>query len=96
MPSSDDLPQIQPLEPLLSTYKSLSKLIIQRGVDHSQVKVDIGKVLRDVERWIAEAKIGFTNPLEWVNGDEDPEVVALENLCETLVQTGMLVPLSRK
>jgi len=70
---------------------------------------EIDSVLRDVERWIAEAKtavdissgdLGWEG-VEWgdsaVNSTQaTKERLALEALCDNLMEKGALVPLAKK
>ena len=70
---------------------------------------EIDSVLRDIERWIAEAKtavdissgnIGWEGA-EWddstVNSEQEvKERLALEALCGNLMEKGALVPLAKK
>jgi ribosomal biogenesis protein LAS1 len=70
---------------------------------------EIESVLRDVERWIAEAKtavdissgnLGWEG-VEWDSSTVDSapvvkEKLALEALCENLMEKGALVPLAKK
>lgn len=64
------------------------------------------KVLRDIERWIAEAKVAANVPaatLDWDIGfpdgdseDNGREHWALQRLCDALIEPGGLVPISKK
>ena len=70
---------------------------------------EIDGVLRDIERWISEAKtavdissgnIGWESA-EWdyatINSEQTvKERLALEALCENLMEKGALVPLAKK
>lgn len=66
----------------------------------------IQNVLKDVERWVAEAKVAANvavGELGWDTGgfqdDESLDVKerwALEKLCDALLEKGVLVPLSKK
>lgn len=59
---------------------------------------DLNKLLRDIERWVGEAKVAA-----WGGGwgghadiDEDgKERMAVDRLCEALLDKGGLVPVSK-
>ncbi|KAI0271574.1 Las1-like-domain-containing protein [Gloeopeniophorella convolvens] len=105
-------PPLRPLEPLLKQYKSLLKLVSRDASLRARHAPDIDKVLRDVERWLAEARIAAdasAREFAWQAGErgtstgaddedeDDPrEAWALERLCEALLVRGALVPVSRK
>lgn len=100
-------PSIKPVEPLLKQYKVLVKTFTRDASLRTKLKPDLVKLLRDIERWVAEAKVaahgafrGFDYIPE-VDGDnsaqEDrPERWALTKLCEALLEKGCLVPLSKR
>ena len=70
---------------------------------------EIDSVLRDIERWIAEARtavdissgnLGWES-VEWDDSNVDStqtvkERLALEALCDSLMEKGALVPLAKK
>lgn len=105
-PSTVVPPQSAPLRslaPMLKQYKSLRKIIIRDASLRSQYQQEIKGVLRDVERWIAEATVSANvavGELGWGTsgkGDQSAkERWALERLCDTLLEKGALVPLSKK
>ncbi|KAF7320001.1 hypothetical protein MKEN_00784000 [Mycena kentingensis (nom. inval.)] len=90
-------PPLRPLAPVLKEYKTLSKLVTRDAslkVHQQQVRT----VLRDIERWIAEASVAAnvaTGSLAWSDA-EAKEQWALERFCEALLDKGALVPLSKK
>ncbi|KAF9021510.1 Las1-domain-containing protein [Hymenopellis radicata] len=88
-------PTLRSLAPVLKEYKRLLKATTR---DHSLKSVhqqSITKVVREVERWLGEAKVAAD--LEWKGGDNDSkENFALEKLSDELLQKGILVPLSKK
>nr|GAT43690.1 predicted protein [Mycena chlorophos] len=90
-------PSLRPLGPLLKQYKTLSKLVTRDATLRTQ-QLQIQTVLRDVERWIAEAAVAArvaTGVAAWT--DEKPrERWALERLCDALLDKAALVPLSKK
>jgi ribosomal biogenesis protein LAS1 len=70
---------------------------------------DIDSILRDIERWIAEARAAVDissgnfgwGDVEWGDSSIDSEQavkerLALEALCENLMEKGGLVPLAKK
>ena len=67
---------------------------------------EITQTLRDVERWVAEAKVAAnlsSATLEWdvletesLEEGDSRERWALEKLCDSLLEKGGLVPLSKK
>ena len=100
-------PSLRPVEPLLKQYKALVKMFTRDASLRTKYKPDLMKLLRDIERWVAEAKVeahgafrGFDYVPE-VDGEnssqEDrPEKWALLKLSEALLEKGMMVPLSKK
>jgi ribosomal biogenesis protein LAS1 len=50
-------PNLRPLEPLLKEYKALLKITTRDASLKKQYAAQITTVLRDVERWVAEAKV---------------------------------------
>ncbi|KAF7306587.1 hypothetical protein MIND_00450000 [Mycena indigotica] len=90
-------PELRPLAPLLKEYKSLSKLVSRDATLKTQQQ-QIKTVLRDVERWIAEATVAANvagGNLGW-SDDTFKEHWALDRLSEALLDKSGLVPLSKK
>ncbi|TFK36790.1 Las1-like-domain-containing protein [Crucibulum laeve] len=100
---------LRPLAPILRHYKSLLKAVTRDTSLRTQYKPQISTVLKDIERWIAEATVSANvsdGNIGWNSGgsidnaperDQDPkERWALEVLCDGLLEKGMLVPLSKK
>ncbi|KAI8995690.1 Las1-domain-containing protein [Trametes punicea] len=109
MPSSAPAHALRPLEPLLKQYKMLMKATTRDATLRVTYRSEITKLMRDIERWIAEAKVasasavggvdfGWADPQDEGNSDEEDarEKWALDRLSAVLIQRGMLVPLSRK
>ncbi|KAH9043781.1 Las1-domain-containing protein [Lactarius pseudohatsudake] len=102
--------RLRPAEPLLRRYKGLLKSRARDDDAARRDNADVRAVLRELERWLAEARIAgasaqSTNENEgWWHaradddgdGDEPREAWALDRLCEALLARGALVPLSRK
>lgn len=92
--------------PLLKVYKNLLKITTRDASLRTQYRHEITKVLRDIERWIAEAKVAAdasAAALDWdvseneAHAEEDGrEQWALEKFCDTLLEKGGLVPMSKK
>lgn len=104
-PSAAPSQPLRPLAPLLRQYKALMKATTRDATLRVQLRGDIAKATRDLERWIAEAKVASAaaaGALGWEDalpdGDEEDarERWALDRLAEALVQKGGLVPLSKK
>jgi len=106
-----NVPLLRPLEPLLKQYKSVLKIITRDASLRTQYKQEINTLMRDVERWIAEAKVaanmvigevGWDSGaagLQEANSDSSVELKekwALERFCDALLEKGGLVPLSKK
>lgn len=100
---------LRPLEPILKQYKNYMKITTRDASLKSRYKAEIAGILKDVERWVAEAKVaanvavdGFgwdlSGPSDSVDvGDQDlKERWALDRLCDALLEKGVLVPLSKK
>ncbi|KAJ7630589.1 Las1-like-domain-containing protein [Roridomyces roridus] len=91
---------LRPLAPILKQYKFLQKVIARDVSVRLQYKQEVKGILRGVERWIAEATIAANvaaGELAWDIGDESvKERWALEKLCDSLMEKGVLVPLSKK
>ncbi|KAL5534518.1 hypothetical protein ACEPAG_981 [Sanghuangporus baumii] len=91
-----------PLHPLLKRYKSLMKIISRDASLKSQYKDELAKSIRDIDRWIGEAKVASSAVIfngwgtcELDDGDEN-ERWALERLSEALTERGGLVPVSTR
>ncbi|KAM5532761.1 hypothetical protein V8D89_013558 [Ganoderma adspersum] len=104
-PSGGPAPPLRPLAPLLKQYKTIMKATTRDATLHVQYRGEITKIMREVERWIAEAKVASasaTGGVSWEDGQEDgdeedvQEKWALDRLADVLVEKGMLVPLSKK
>ncbi|KAG5339894.1 Protein LAS1 [Termitomyces sp. T112] len=100
---------LRSLEPALKQYKKLLKITLRDASLRMRYKTDILSVLKDIERWIAEAQvtgnvaareIGWETTSSEVlssSSQVDPkERWALERLCDALLEKGSLVPLSKK
>ena len=105
-PSASHLqrPALRPLAPLLKQYKAFAKATARDASLAVKYKHEVIRVLRDVERWVAEAKVAAPvaatawDDIDSEEGDEvDPrERWALERLAEALLEKGALVPVSKK
>lgn len=106
IPAETQKAPLRPLAPLLTQYKSLLKTTTRDASLRTQYKADTTKILRDIERWIAEAKVAAdvsTSALDW-DPDQDEEGTeddsrerwALDRLSDGLLEKGGLVPLSKK
>lgn len=68
----------------------------------AQYKDDLVKTLRNIERWVAEAKVASSAVIfsGWGasegDGEDENERWALERLCDALLERGGLVPVSSK
>lgn len=100
-------PELRPPTPLLTEYKSLLKVTTRDASLRTKYKPETTKVLRDIERWISEAKVAANvtaATLEWddvqsEDGDENVdgrERWALRKLCDHLLEKGGLIPVSKK
>ncbi|KAJ7596704.1 Las1-like-domain-containing protein [Mycena floridula] len=90
-------PPLRPLGPVLKQYKTLTKLTTRDVSMIPQFKQDTNVVMKDIERWIAEARIAVTKQALWDSSEQDmKERLALERLCDHLLEKGALVPLSKK
>ncbi|KAI0085676.1 Las1-domain-containing protein [Irpex rosettiformis] len=100
-------PKLRPLYPVLAQYKSLLKSTNRDASLRTKYKQEITKVLRDIERWISEAKLAsdITSAaldLDDTQADDDIDDVdprewsALNRLCDHLLEKGGLVPVSKK
>ncbi|KAJ7071478.1 Las1-like-domain-containing protein [Mycena amicta] len=91
------VPSLRALAPILKEYKSLSKLVARDASLKAQQQ-QIKTILRDVERWIAEAAVATNvagGDLGWSN-ENAKERWALDRLCDALLEKSALVPLSKK
>jgi len=111
-PSSVEPDRRQPLRsagPLLKKYSVLMKIVTRDASLRQEHQPEIDSILRDVERWIAEAKAAVdisSGNLGWEGIElDDPNVnstqatkerLALEALCDNLMEKGALVPLAKK
>lgn len=92
--------------PLLRKYSVLMKIVTRDASLRQKHQSEIDNVLRDIERWIAEAKaaVDISNgDLGWEGIESDDSTVsstqerlALEALCDNLMEKGALVPLAKK
>ncbi|RDB29692.1 Protein LAS1 [Hypsizygus marmoreus] len=100
---------LRPLTPILKQYKSLLKITTRDASLKTQYKPAVLAVMKDVDRWMAEAKVAANvadSGLEWEYSDSEinleagemdgKERWALERLCDGLLEKGALVPLSKK
>ncbi|GBE78457.1 Las1-domain-containing protein [Sparassis crispa] len=96
---------LRPLSPLLKQYKTLLKGTTRDASLLPTRKHEIAKVTRDIERWVAEAKVAANvsvDAIEWDIGAQDDSMEdgrerwALERLCDALLELGALVPVSKK
>ncbi|KAH8120502.1 Las1-domain-containing protein [Phellopilus nigrolimitatus] len=95
--------QLSLLAPHIKKYKSLLKTITRDASLKTQLKGDLARVLRDVERWVGEAQVASSADVfsgwgagEQADGDSENERWALERMCEVLLERGGLVPISSK
>jgi len=99
----------RPATPLLKKYSLLMKAVTRDESLRPKHQPEIDSVLRDIERWIAETKTAVdisSGNLGWEGiGWDDPTVdstqtvkerLALEVLCDNLMEKGALVPLAKK
>lgn len=100
---------MRPVAPLFKQYKVLSKIVTRDVSLKVNYQSEITKVLRDLERWISEAKVAanvsggaFGWEVDYHDERDGPpglnpkERVAIELLCDGLLEKGCLVPLSKK
>ncbi|KIM47925.1 hypothetical protein M413DRAFT_7067 [Hebeloma cylindrosporum] len=100
------LTPVRPLAPLLKLYKNTMKIVTRDLSLMTRHKPRLGTILRDIEKWIAETRVSADAAMgetrwqtnHWADGDETAEgnLGALEQLCKTLAEKGMLVPLAKK
>ena len=100
------VPDLRSITPLFKRYKSLLKAVTRDTSLRTQYQPEITKVMREVERWIAEAKVASNlslSELDWDVG-ENPDFYrqdarekgALGRVGEELGAKGALVPQSKK
>lgn len=99
---------LRPITPLLKAYKQLMKAVTRDASLRKRQQGDIDAIIRDIERWIAEAMVsadlvndavtwGFNEYRESYRGSANlKERAALEPLCDALFDVGALVPLAKK
>lgn len=93
---------LRPLAPLLKRYKSIIKLTARDASLKAEYQIAIASILRDIERWVAEAKVSANVSqagYAWEEEEGEPDVKerwALDRLCDELLEKGALVPLSKK
>jgi ribosomal biogenesis protein LAS1 len=100
---------MRPVLPLLKQYKALSKIVTRDASMRSRYQSEITKVLRDIERWVSEAKVAASitgdsfgwDVQDFQETDDNQnsnvkERLALEGLCDGLLAVGCLVPLSKR
>jgi ribosomal biogenesis protein LAS1 len=94
---------LQPLTPILTRYKKLLKVTTRDVSLQAHFGAAINSLFRDVERWVAEAKVAANvEGFGWgggtvEKGDHDmKEKWALDKLCDALLEIGVLVPVSKK
>ncbi|KAG2160136.1 Las1-like-domain-containing protein [Suillus bovinus] len=105
-PRPSTAPPLRPVTPLLKQYKTLSKIIARDASLRKQNQPDIDAIMRDIERWLAEAKLAAdfaADAYGWGTIDDNDveqedfrEKWALERLCDALLEKGALVSLSQK
>jgi len=90
----------------LRSYKLLMKTVTRDESLRKQHQGEIDSVMRDIERWIIEAKVSAelaVNPLGW-GFDDNPadarvdmkEKWALEIFCDALLERGAIIPVSKR
>lgn len=79
------------------------KIVTRDASLKNQYRDDLAKALRDIERWIGEAKVASSavnfnvwDAGELTDGDVENERWALDRICEALLERGGLVPVSGK
>ncbi|KAG2023139.1 LAS1 [Coprinopsis cinerea AmutBmut pab1-1] len=99
---------LRPLKPILKQYKEYMKTVTRDASLAAQYKPRITSLMKDVERWIAEAEVAANISMDAVGwgsshfSDAAPqeqdikERWALERFCDDLLEKGGLVPLSKK
>lgn len=69
-----DVPPLRPLNPVLKQYKSLMKTITRDASLRTRYKQEVNAITRDIERWIAEAKVAANIAIGDVNWDTDEDM----------------------
>ncbi|KAF9243749.1 Las1-like-domain-containing protein [Melanogaster broomeanus] len=87
---------LRPVAPLLKSYKLLMKIVTRDASLRKQRQDEIGAVMRDIERWIAEAKVSADLAVDALGWGDVKEKWALEILSDVLLEKGVIVPLSKK
>jgi ribosomal biogenesis protein LAS1 len=59
---------VRPVEPLLRQYKSLLKTVSRDASLRARCAGDISSVLREIERWLAEARVAAVHGGEFASG----------------------------
>ncbi|KAG1908488.1 Las1-like-domain-containing protein [Suillus fuscotomentosus] len=105
-PRPSTAPPLRPVTPLLKQYKTLVKIVARDTSLRKQNQPDIDAIMRDIERWLAEAKLAAdfaADACGWetidgndVEQEDSREKWALERLCDALIEKGALVSLSQK
>lgn len=107
--SSSIAPSLRPLKPVLKQYKECMKIVSRDASLASRHKQELTALMKDIERWLAEAgvaanvsfgEVGWDNSASPASGaltEQDlKERWALDQLCDELLEKGALVPLSKK
>ncbi|KAG7099565.1 hypothetical protein E1B28_001397 [Marasmius oreades] len=107
--TSKPVAPFRPLSPILKQYKDLLKVVTRDASLKSRYKQPIGQITKEIEKWIAEAKVAANvaaGELGWSTGHrtgfsdteerDGKEVWALEMFSDALLEKGGLVPLSKK
>ncbi|KAF9270560.1 Las1-domain-containing protein [Marasmius fiardii PR-910] len=107
--TSKPVAPLRPLSPILKQYKDVLKLVNRDASLKSRYKQSVNQILKEIEKWIAEAKVAAnvaTGELGWNTGHtteslypeerDGKEQYALEVLSDAFLEKGSLVPLSKK
>jgi ribosomal biogenesis protein LAS1 len=101
-------PTLQPVQPLLKQYKTLLKITTRDASIAPRYQIQITAVMRNIERWLGEAKLvsrtasglaswDFSNnDIADADSIESTERWAIDHLCDALLEKGYLIPLSKK
>lgn len=95
---------LRSLTPVLKQYKGLMKIVTRDASVTGQYRLDIVTVMKDIERWIAEAEVvaGLAvqeegwEPSQSNDSSSAKERWAIKRLCDSLLEKGALVPLAKK
>lgn len=96
---------LRSLTPVLKQYKGLMKIVTRDASVIGQYRLDLVTVMKDIERWIAEAEVvaglvvqeeGWEPSQPSNDSSSAKERWTLERLCDSLLEKGALVPLSKK